>query len=278
MVLEFLVLPPHSRNWVFQRTPAHPKKKSELMVTSTLAKMIRSASGALTQLTKIRCVESYPLPSDSKFTNLFAWPNTKYLDEEGASFLESRGVRLRDCHIKTFSVPCDLYDEMKKVDVPSVATIKATRTLLDVFQIVSGDKPIIGITAAWDTVEYPNRITPTSISDTQGLMEFGAHKDSFLVFHREGEKYDIKLRPLAFPAVLQEKPELRDFRISRNDRREFVSDKADHKGRKNRNIAFRAHQDYLRDVLNQTSDAVERLVGNSDLVNEIKRLYRAQQC
>lgn len=244
-------------------------------MTNTLAKMIKSASGTLTLLTKIRCVENYPLPSGSKFTNLFAWPNTKYLDEDGASFLEARGIRLRDSHIKTFSVPYSLYDEMKKVDVPSVTTIKITRTLLDVFQLVSGDKPIAEITAAWDAAEYPDRTTPTSMSDIQGLREFGAYKDSFLVFRREGEKYDIKLRPFAFPVILKENPELRCFRISRNDRRKFVSDKVDHKGRKNRNIVFQAHQDYLRDVLNQTNDAVEKLVDNSDLVTEVRNLYRA---
>ena len=245
-------------------------------MTSTLAEMIKSASGTLTQLTKIRCVESYPLLSSTKSKNLFAWPNTRYLDEEGASFLEARGVRLRDSHIKTFSVPYSLYDEMKKVDVPSVAAIKITRTLLDVFQIVSGDKPVTDITAAWDTAAHPNRTTPTSMSDTQGLREFGTYRDSFLVFHREGEKYDIKLRPSAFPVILQEKPEIRDFRISRNDLREFVGDKVDRKGRKNRNIVFQAHQDYLRDVLHQTNDAVEKLVDNNDLVNEIKKLYRDQ--
>ncbi|MFX0542872.1 hypothetical protein ACEWPM_014205 [Roseovarius sp. S4756] len=127
---------------------------------NTLAKLIKSVSGTLTQLTKIRCVESYALPLTCKPKNLFAWPNTRFLDEEGASFLEARGVCLRDSHIKTFSVPYSLYDEMKKVDVPSVATIKINRTLLDVFQIVSGDKPVTEITAVLSTAEKrpnPNR-------------------------------------------------------------------------------------------------------------------------
>lgn len=242
-------------------------------MSNTFAKLVQDASGTLTQLTKIRCVESYPLPSGVKPKNLFSWPNTRYLDSEGASFLESRGVRLIDNHVKSFSVPYILYREMEKVDDASVAEIKMTRTLLDVFQIVSGGKPVCEITAIWDTLEQPNRTIPTSMSDAQGLKEFAAHKDSYLVFHREGEKYDIKLRASAFPVLLQEKPELRGFSIYRGDLRIFAGDKVDHKGRKNRNIVFYAHRNFLQKVVCQTSDAVEKLVGNADLVNGIKAIY-----
>jgi len=245
-------------------------------MTNTLAKLIQDASGTLTQITKIRCVKNYPLPSRVKPKNLFSWPNTRFLDEKGASFLEARGIRLRDYHIKTFSVPYSMYDGMEKVDVPSVATIKITRTLLDVFQIAASDKPVTNISAVWDTAEHPDRTTPTSMSDALGLREFAAHRDSFLVFRRAGEKYDIKLRPSAFPVLLQEKPELKDFEISRNDLREFFSDKVDHKGRKNRNIVFHAHRDHLQNVVQQTNDAVEKLINNNDMVNEIKGLYFAQ--
>jgi hypothetical protein len=248
----------------------------DLLMTNTLAKLIQDASGTLTKITKIRCVKNYPLPSSLKHKNLHSWPNTRYLDGKDASFLEARGVRLLDYHIKTFSVPYSLYDEMEKVDVPSVAEIKITRTLLDVFQIVASDKPVTNITAAWNTAEHPDRTIPTSMSDAQGLREFAAHRDSFLVFHREGEKYDIKLRPSAFPVLLQEKPELKDFEISQNDLREFISDKVDRKGRKNRNIVFHAHRDHLRNVVQQTNDAVEKLINNDDMVNEIKKLYCAQ--
>lgn len=240
---------------------------------NTLAKLVQEASGTLTQLTKVRCVESYPLPSGVKPKNLFSWPNTRYLDVEGASFLEARGVRLLDNHVKSFSVPYRLYDKMEKVDDAGVAEIQMTRTLLDVFQIVSGGKPVSAITAVWDTAEQPNRTIPTSMSDARGLKEFAAHKDSFLVFHREGEKYDIKLRPSAFPVVLQEKPELRGFSIHRNDLRYFASDKVDHKGRKNRNIVFHAHRGFLQKVVRQTNDAVEKLIGNADLVSGIKAIY-----
>lgn len=243
---------------------------------NTLAKLTQEASGTLTQITKIRCVKNYPLPSSVKPKNLFSWPNTRYLDEKDASFLGARGVHLLDYHIKAFSVPYSLYDQMEKVDDPSVAAIKITRTLLDVFQIVTSDKPITNITAAWNISEHPDRITPTSMSDAQGLREFSAHRDSFLVFHREGEKYDIKLRPSAFPVLLQEKPELKDFEIFRNDLREFVSDRVDRKGRKNRNIVFHTHRDYLKNVVQQTNDAVEKLINNNDMVNEIKKIYWAQ--
>lgn len=241
-------------------------------MTDTLLTMIESASGSLTQLTKIRCVESYPLPESCKPKNLFSWPNTRFLDEEEASFLEARGVCLHDSRVKSFSVPYSLYDKMKKVDVDDVAAIERTRALLDVFRIVAEGKPVIGITAAWDTAEHPNRIVPTSTSDAQRLMEFGAHQDSFLVFHRQGEKYDIKLRPIAFRFVLQERPELREFAISREDLRRFVSNKVDSKGRKDRNIVFSSNRQYLRDVVYNTNDAVEKLVGNYDFVSEFKKL------
>ncbi|WP_298851969.1 hypothetical protein [uncultured Ruegeria sp.] len=245
-------------------------------MTELLPKLIKSASGTLTKLTKIRCVESYPLPSSCEPANLFSWPNTRFLDKDGASFLEGRGVCLRDGHIKTFPVPYSLYGEMEKVDDPNVATIKLTRTVLDVFQITAEGKPVTGITAVWDTSEHPNRTVPTSMSDTQGLREFGTHRDSFLLFHREGEKYDIKLRPFAVRSVLREKPELREFAISHRDLRKFVGEKVDSRGRKNRNIVFPAHRDYLRDVVHQTNDAVEKLVGNNNLVSEIKTLYRSK--
>ncbi len=55
------------------------------------------------------------------------------------------------------------------------------------------------------------------------LCKLAAHKDRYLAFHREGVQYDIKLRPSAFLMVSQEKPELRDFEISGNDLRKFVS-------------------------------------------------------
>ncbi|WP_417240710.1 hypothetical protein [Celeribacter halophilus] len=242
-------------------------------MTNTLAKLIQEASGTLTQITKIRCVKNFELPSSVKPKNLFSWPNTRYLDEKDVSFLEARGVRLLDYHIKTFSVPYSLYDEMEKVDVPSVAEIKITRTLLDVFQIVASDKPVTDITAAWDTAEHPDRTTPTSMSDAHGLREFAAHGDSFLIIRREGEKYDIKLRPSAFPVLLQKKPELKNFEISRNDLREFVGDRVDRKGRQNRNIVFHAHRDHLQNVVQQTNDAVEKLINNDDMVSEIKKLY-----
>ena len=246
----------------------------ELPMSNTLRQLINSASGTLTKLDKIRCVESYPLPPACKSINLFAWPNTKYLDKEGAAFLENRGARLRDHHIKTFSVPYSLYDEMQKVEIPSVTAIKKTRALLDVFKIVTSDAPVTSIQAVWDTTESPNRAAPRSMSDIQGLRDFGTHPDSFLVFHREGEEFDIKLRPFALPALLLEIPELSHFEVLHNDLREFTSDKVDHRARKNRNIVFRPHRDYLKSVLDQTSYTIEKLINNNDLVTKIHKLYR----
>jgi|GEM_PF-3682575 len=246
-------------------------------MTDSLARMIESASGTLTLLTKIRCVESYPLPSDCTPKNLFSWPNTQHLDKEDACFLESKGVFMCDNYVKSYPVPYNLYDKMKKTDSPSVATIKATRALLDAFQIISCRKPITGITAAWNAAEHPNRAVPTCVSDAQGLRDFGAHKDSFLIFHIEDEKYDIKLRAAVFPAVLQEKPEISGCSISRGDLREFVGGKVDGRGRKNRNIVFQANEAHLRRVVQQTNDAVEKLVGNNNLANEINNIYQAQR-
>lgn len=241
-------------------------------MTDTLPKLISLASGTLTHLTKVKCVETYPLPSSCKPRNLHSWPNTRFLDGQSASYLEGRGVHLRDSHVKAFSVPYSLYDEMKQVNEPSVSMVKRTRILLDVFQIIAQNKPIAGITAVWDTREHQNRIVPTSMSDVQGLKEFGSHKDSFLFFRRDGEKYDVKLRAVAYNIVLQERPELRGFEISRDDIRPNSSDKADSRGRKNRNIVFQAHTKYLQHVMHQTNDAVEKLVGDNKLISEVKKL------
>lgn len=245
-------------------------------MTDMHSELVKSASGTLTKLTKIRCVESYPLPPAVKPQNIYSWPNTRYLSEDDAAFLESRGVLLSDKYTKTFSVPYSLYDRMKKVDASSVTSIKATRALLDVFQIVSGGRAVIEITAAWDSREYPTRTIPTSMSDTQALREFGSHKDSFLVFHREGEMYDIKLRPSAHQIVLREMPQIRDYPIAHRDLREFAGSEVDLKGRKNRNIVFQAHSDHFRSVVNQTVDAVEKLVGNQNLSAEMKKIYGAR--
>jgi hypothetical protein len=235
--------------------------------------LVKSASGSLTMLTKIRCVEEFRLPQDVESKNIFSWPNTRYLEADEVAFLESRDVCLRHSYIKTFSVPYKLYDEMKKVDVSSVDAIKATRSLLDVFQIVSGGKAVTGITAAWVSEEHPTRTIPTCLSDTKALSEFGKHKDSFLVFQREGEKYDIKLRPCVLPIVLREIPQIRDYPITHRDLREFVSSRVDLKGRKNRNIVFQANSDYFRSVVNQTVDAVEKLVGNQNLCGAVKKSF-----
>lgn len=165
---------------------------------------------------------------------------------------------------------------MEKAEVPSIAAIKTTRTLLDVFQIVSTGNPVTKITAVWDTAEHPNRAIPKPMSDTQGLREFAAHKDSFLVFQREGEEYDIKLRPSACPVVLKQKPELRDFTISQKDIRDFSSDGVDSKGRKNRFVVFEANRSHLQNVVNQTVDAVEKLVNDRDMVDQVKNLYSSE--
>ncbi len=100
-------------------------------MTNMHSKLVKSASGSLTMLTKIRCVEEFRLPPDVKSKNISSWPNTRYLETGEVSFLESRDVCLRDSYIKTFSVPYILYDEMKKVDVSSVDVIKATNRLLN---------------------------------------------------------------------------------------------------------------------------------------------------
>lgn len=245
-------------------------------MTDILERLIKSASGTLTKLTKIRCVESYPLPSDYKPNSLFSWPNTRYIDNKEKCFLEAKGVFLRDNRVKTYSVPYSLYSQMRKIDTPLVAALEATRALLDVFQIVSFRNPVTGITAVWDTAEDPSRAVPTLMSDTQGLRDFGTHRDSFLIFHREGENYDIKLRPSVLPAVLQEKPDISGYSISHRDLREFVGVEVDRRGRKNRNIIFQESEKYFSAVAWQTSDAIEKIIGNNSLANEVKRLYQAQ--
>jgi len=245
---------------------------SGFIMQDILARLVQEASGTLTQLTKVRCVENYPLPSDVKPKNLFSWPNTRYLDEKGSSLLVSRGVRLYDNHVKSFSVGYSLYDAMEKVDDENVTIIQRTRILLDLFQIIYGKAPVIGITAAWNAEDNPDRVFPTTVSDAESLKRFSAHKDSFLVISREGQKYDIKLRASAFSLVLSEKPELKELQIHRGRLKDFSGDGVDHRGRKNRNIVFRAHKHHFQDVVCQTNDAVEKLIANADFVSNFNRL------
>ncbi len=180
---------------------------------------------------------------------------------------------MRDNRVTSFSVPYEIYDKMEKIDEPDVTNVRLTRVLLDVFQIVSGGKPVTGIEAAWDKSENPGRIAPTSMSDIQGLNEFAKHGDGYLIFYREDEEYEIKLRAFAHSVVLQARPELGDFAISHTDLGNFVGEKVDHRRRKNRHVVFNTNRKYLCDVLRQTSDAVEKLVADNDLVDGIKHSF-----
>lgn len=237
------------------------------------SELIRSAAAALSVLTKVRCVESYPLPQDVSRKNIFSWPNSRYIDEADANLLRSRGVEIRDSFVGTFSVGYEVYDEMRKIDINSVREIERVRATLDVFQAIRHNSLISNVTAAWDSSEFPDRSTPVSTSDTQAVNDFSKHKDSFLIIHREGmEKRDIKLRPYALPAILERRPDLLGMSIGRSDIREFTSTQVDRKGRKNRNIVFNSNREYLDRVLFKTVDSVEKLIDDPELVDRMKEL------
>ncbi|WP_424938918.1 hypothetical protein [Aliiroseovarius sp. S253] len=245
-----------------------------------MAEPIRSltidASKSLTLLSKIRCVENFHFSEEHRKKNLFSWPNSKYLDEKSKVVLRERGIRFDDHRVSSFSVPYSTYGQMRKVALPEIDNIRLTRVLLDVFRVATESPYITGITAAWDTRENSDVIAPTSMSDTQGLKRFATKKDAYLVLHREGEKYDIKLRAPAYRAALYAKPELKSLSVESSDLRTFSGNSVDNMGRKNRHIVFKAQSKYLVQVLQQTVNSVERLIDRQDLVDIIQQSFREQ--
>lgn len=185
-------------------------------------------------------------------------------------------MNIQDFRVSSFSVPYSIYDQMKKVELIEIEEVRLIRVLLDVFRISSGLQPVTSITAVWDTEKSPNANIPKSMSDEQRLREFSQRADSYLVFRREGEKYDIKLRAAAYNAVLHEKPELRDVVVDSGDVRNFVGKNADSKGRQNRNIVFQLNKEHLLNVLQQTNRSVQRLIDRDDLMKTIKTSFNAK--
>ncbi len=214
------------------------------------------------------------MPPEIQSRAFFAWPNTRYLLAEEASLLEERGVNFRDYFVKAYSVPYVIYDKMEKIEAPEVIDIRLTRALLDVCKIVSSGKLVTGVSLAWDTSERPDFEVPKTLGDTQALASFARKSGNFLVFRRKGEKFDIKLRPFAAGAVLKRLPELQELPFDCSDIRQFVTDEADRKGRKPREVVFDSSRQHLAKVGQQTSEAVEKLVGDPQLVLELRESFQ----
>jgi hypothetical protein len=157
-----------------------------------------------------------------------------------------------------------MYEKLETIDIPEVKSIRTSHVLLDVFQIVSAGKRVTNVTAAWDTLQYPDRSFPRSMSDIQGLDDFSAHKDSMLIFDRENEKYSIKLRASAYHLVLKAKPELKSYAISPEDRSAFIGNEGDGQGRSKRYVVHFGNRGHLQNVLRQTSNSIEKIFGGND--------------
>lgn len=234
-------------------------------MTEKFQNVIQSASRTLALLSKVRCVESYSPSPECKPKTLYSWPSQLKSDAEIISLLAEKGGDLNGHYrVRSYPVSYDIYEKLKTIDIPEVTNIRSNRVLLDVFQIVATGKRVTNVTAAWDTLQYPDRTFPTSMSDIQGLDDFSVHKDSMLVFDRDNEKYSIKLRASAYRSVLRAKPELKSFTISPEDRSAFIGKGSDGKGRSKRFVVHSGNRDHLQNVLRQTNDSIEKLFGDND--------------
>jgi hypothetical protein len=221
-----------------------------------------SASKALSLLSKARCVESYAPTEYGQHKILYSWP-TKFDDsEESVSCLTEKGVAIEKFYrVKSYGVPYNDYKRMRGIVIPEISRIRSSRRLIDVARLVLAGDRVINVTAVWDTDRYPDRAHPKSMSDIQGLDDFSSHDGSMLVFHLEGEKYDIKFPAHAYGEVLRAKPKIGSYSISPRDRSEFIGKDVDRQGRSKRYVVHSGNRMYLQEVLRQTSSSVETFFG-----------------
>jgi hypothetical protein len=234
-------------------------------MTDKLQKVIQSTSQTLSLLSEVRCVESYSPTPECMPKNLYSWPSQFESDPEVLSLLAENGVCLNEYYrVSSYPVSYDMYEKLETIDIPEVKSIRTSRVLLDVFQIVSAGKRVTNVTAAWDTLQYPDRSFPRSVPDIQGLDDFSAHKDSMLIFDQENEKYSIKLRASAYHLVLKAKPELKSYAISPEDRSAFIGNEGDGQGRSKRYVVHFGNRGHLQNVLRQISNSIEKIFGGND--------------
>lgn len=241
-------------------------------MTDNILKAIQSGAQALTLLSKVRCVESYSFSSGEKAKSLYSWPTEFEKDNIVTSVLEQNGKTLGNyCRVKSYPVSYTQYQNYLPVYTPEIISIRVSRCLLDVYKILLKINTITKITAVWDSMEYPMRIYPKSMSDVDCLKEFAGYRDSMLVFDFCNEKYSTKLPAFAYRTLLVASEEFKTFSISSDDRSHFIGNITDKSGRSKRYLVHNGNKRYLFDAINETSDSVDKLIGCDKWVGVLKK-------
>lgn len=237
----------------------------------TIKKVIISASKTLTLLSKARCVEKYYSSCEDINKNLYAWPSKFESDEEVKSFIRSKGILFEDFRVKSYVVDYKSYKDLKTLNLPEVTDIRLARTLLQIFQIITEGENIIKITAIWDSSKYPKRLIPTSMSDFEGLRKFSEYRDSMLIIERENTQYDIKLPAFAYRAAIEGVVGLEEYPLHHNDRSSFIGNNTDEQGRSKRYIVHKGNKDHFTKMMRQTINSINKLIGDDDWVETLRR-------
>ena len=108
-----------------------------------------------------------------------------------------------------------------------------------------------------------------------GLKEFAKYRDAMLVFDCKNEKYSTKLPAFAYRSLLVASKSFKKFSISPEDRSKFIGKATDEAGRSKRYLVHKGNLDYLFKVINETSDSINKLVGNDKWVDILKNDGRA---
>lgn len=241
-------------------------------MTDNILKTIQSGAQALSLLSKVRCVESYSFLSGEKAKSLYSWPTEFEKDNVVASVLEQNGKALGNyCRVKSYPVSYTQYQNYLPVYAPEIINIRVSRCLLDVYKLLFKINTITKITAVWDSVKYPMRTYPKSMSDIDGLKEFAGYRDAMLVFDISNEKYSTKIPAFAYRALLVASEEFKPFSISFDDRGHFIGNVTDNAGRSKRYLVHNGNKKYLLEAINETSDSVDKLVGCDKWVEVLKK-------
>ncbi|HAS6160020.1 TPA: hypothetical protein RQK43_000893 [Vibrio vulnificus] len=241
-------------------------------MTENILKTIQSGAQALSLLSKVRCVESYSFSSGEKAKNLYSWPTEFEKDNIVSSVLEQNGKTLGNyCRVKSYPVSYTQYKNYLPVYAPEIISIRVSRCLLDVYKLLFKINTITKITAVWDSMKYPMRTYPKSMSDMDGLKEFAGYRDAMLVFDFGNEKYSTKLPAFAYRALLVASEVFKTFSISYDDRSHFIGNVTDKAGRSKRYLVHYSNKGYLFEAINETSDSVDKLVGCDKWVEVLKK-------
>lgn len=174
------------------------------------------------------------------------------------------------CRVKSYPVSYTQYQNYLPVYAPEIISIRVSRCLLDVYKLLFKINTITKVTAVWDSVKYPIRTYPRSMADIDGLKEFAEYRDAMLVFDFSNEKYSTKIPAFAYRALLVASEEFKTFSISSDDRSHFIGNVTDKAGRSKRYLVHNGNKGYLFEVINETSDSVDKLVGSDKWVEVLK--------